>query len=128
MNLEKTRRLGAVSVVALSLLGCATPYQKASLLNLSGGGYTDRQLEPGLYEIEFSGTPATPLATVEAYWHQRAKELCGSADYEHEAKAEQVSDGGGMAYAPGVGVIPTPPTHSPRAKGYARCKTMASVK
>lgn len=68
--------------VGLLVVGCVTPYQRAS----ADGGYKDEKLGPGHYLVQVEGTPRTDALTLRSYFHRRASELCaaeGFASYRH---------------------------------------------
>ena len=71
--------IGLVATVAF-LGGCATPYQKRTFW--TGAGYTDEKIADGVYRVTSLVTPPSTSEDAVKYWHQRAKELCGSDGYE----------------------------------------------
>lgn len=71
--------IGVVATAAL-LMGCATPYQKRTFW--TGTGYNDEKIADGVYRVTSLVTPPSTPEDAVKYWHQRAKELCGSDDYE----------------------------------------------
>ncbi len=66
-----------------ALIGCGTPYQPLQRGVISpGGGYASRQIGENEYEVFFGGNGFTFMETVKEYWHRKARELCGSDNYE----------------------------------------------
>jgi hypothetical protein len=61
----------------LSMAGCATAYQPLSFT----GGYTDRPLATGQYEVAFYGNGYTHREDVLAHFDRRASELCNGEPY-----------------------------------------------
>jgi hypothetical protein len=47
------------------------------------GGYQDRQLSPGVFEVAVNGNGYTGRWKLQGYFHQRASELCIAAGYTH---------------------------------------------
>jgi len=83
MNKHNTKF--AVYIVILGLLGgCATQYKKKTIWD--GLGYTDEKISDGVYKVTYLVNALTPPGDALKFWHQRAKELCGNSDYEHDAK------------------------------------------
>lgn len=67
---------------ALLLTGCpTTPYQKDSMWNGVRGGYRDKQVAPGVYELRFTATSYTSTEQLIAHWRRRAAELCAPRGY-----------------------------------------------
>jgi hypothetical protein len=67
-----------IFVLVVPLVGCATGYHKYSWT----GGYQDKAVGENLYELTYQGNGTTSHATVEQYWHMRAKELCKNGEYD----------------------------------------------
>ena len=68
------RALLTLAAAGLVLAACATPtpYQR----NAEGsGGFSELQLEPNRYRVEFAGNSLTDRATVESYLLYRASEI-----------------------------------------------------
>jgi hypothetical protein len=57
--------------LAMTVSACATSYSSEGLT----GGYSDKQLEPTIWRIEFAGNGDTTDETVETYWLYRAAEV-----------------------------------------------------
>jgi hypothetical protein len=68
----------------LILSGCATGYQQKNIWD--GLGYTDEKIGDGVYRLTYLANAITPPESTMKYWHARARELCGSGNYEHSAK------------------------------------------
>ena len=62
-------------VLAASLLSCATPYQARGYLNVTDGGFSEQELESGLWRVRFEGNPDTTEETVQTFWLYRCAEL-----------------------------------------------------
>lgn len=75
-------RTKLLSLACLLLTSCATTYGPVS--GITTWGFKDKQIEPGVYQISFAATEATQPGDVDAYWHQRARELCGHDHYKYE--------------------------------------------
>jgi hypothetical protein len=63
-----------MALIGLMLLvaACASPYQPR---NWKGIGYSDSEIQPGRYYVEYAGYFES-MPTVADFWFQRAKELC----------------------------------------------------
>jgi hypothetical protein len=79
------RFLSAAVPLMLILSGCATGYQQKSMW-WDGLGYTDEKIGDGVYRVTYLANAITPPESTMKYWHARARELCGSSNYEHSAK------------------------------------------
>lgn len=80
-----TRTAIAAALAALALGGCAsssTPYQPLSSASQVAGGYTDRQLTEGRFQVTFAGNRLTSRETVESYLLFRAAELTLTQGYD----------------------------------------------
>jgi len=49
-------------------------------------GYTDEKISDGVYRVTYEVNGHTSSQDALRYWHQRATELCGSSDYDHDEK------------------------------------------
>ena len=71
--------LNCLAMVALLLLPAActssTPYQPLSMLSPATGGYTDEQLGPDRFRVDFFGNTLTSRERVETYLLFRAAQL-----------------------------------------------------
>lgn len=56
-------------------IACATPYQPKGFR----GGYTDFEIQPGIYYVAFEGNGYIGRPGVVRYWHHRAAEICGGS-------------------------------------------------
>ncbi len=82
---RRTPLLAAIGLAAaLALTSCqtATPYQPISSAAPSRGGYSDRRIAPGVWQVSFSGNSLTSRATVEGYLLYRAAELTLQQGYD----------------------------------------------
>lgn len=85
----------------------------------ASGGYQDRQIEPGVYEVFFSGNGGVTQEQGEQYWHRRARELCGGAyDHTFEGSGKEAFS---MMLPVGGLMVPVSGTH-PKIRGTVRCK------
>jgi hypothetical protein len=78
------RLLRAAVPLMLILGGCATGYQQRS--GWDGLGYTDQKVGDGVYRLTYLANAYTTPEDTMKYWHARARELCGSRHYEHNAR------------------------------------------
>ena len=90
----------ALACTVTLLVGCATPYQKKTILD--GLGYSDEKLEDGVYRVTYVVSPFTPPEDALKYWHQRARELCGSDGYEGHAQERMRGRQMKSAYVQGI--------------------------
>lgn len=95
-------RLVFVSSIVF-LTSCATPYQKESLWNSNGGGYSDSEISQGVYKVRFKGNGYTSAEQTEKLWNQRASDLCKGKDYS-VAMNPPGSDESPMAMTGGVAI------------------------
>jgi len=65
-------------VIALGIAACSTPYQATFL----SGGYSEKQLEPEVWQIEFGGNGLTTQETVQTYWLYRSAQLTLEKGYD----------------------------------------------
>jgi len=100
---------------ALLLTACATAYQPFG----PTGGYKERELEPGKYELYFLGNGLTSAQEVERYWHKRAAELCKSG-YKHSYSDEKTFTA--RNYVPAAGAIVPIAVSTPQLLGIIECK------
>jgi hypothetical protein len=70
--------------VSLLVSGCATKYGKANSINPLG--YTDEKIGEGIYRLTYMVSDLEPREVASKYWLQRATELCGSSEFEHNEK------------------------------------------
>lgn len=64
-----SRVIAVLSVIVLC--ACATPYAHEGLT----GGYSEDELEPGIWRVQFFGNGYTNRETVQTFWLYRAAEL-----------------------------------------------------
>jgi len=69
----------SISLLMLVILcACATPYGSSGLT----GGYTEKELEPGIWRITYGGNGFTTRETVQTFWLYRAAELSLEKGYD----------------------------------------------
>lgn len=61
-------------LVILTITGCATPYQKVTMMTITGG-YYDKELPNGEYKVGFGGNGYTSTTTAMDYALLRCSEL-----------------------------------------------------
>lgn len=71
--------VGLAAAAALTLSGCATPYQKMGLR----GGVRAVRLESDLAQVTARGSPLTDADTIERYILRKAAETTLAAGYDH---------------------------------------------
>jgi hypothetical protein len=76
MTIYRTLLRAALAAVALS--GCATEYGPEKLT----GGYSDKELQPGIWRIVFAGNGYTTAETVQTYWLYHVAQLSLSKGYD----------------------------------------------
>ncbi|MGA7711011.1 MAG: hypothetical protein WCA81_03855 [Rhizomicrobium sp.] len=59
------------AIIALCVSGCATSYQSQGIT----GGYSEKQLEPGVWRVAFGGNGYTTREAVQTYWLYRCTEI-----------------------------------------------------
>ncbi len=77
-------RMLSVVMLSLSLLGCtiATKYQSLNSLESLTGGYAERKISPGIWEVDFVANGDTTYETAQTYWLYRCAELTLSKGYQ----------------------------------------------
>lgn len=60
-----------VLLLASALSACSTPYGPNAIF----GGYSEKEIEPGIWRVRFSGNGYTTRETVQTYWLYRCAEL-----------------------------------------------------
>lgn len=98
-------------MIPLVMSGCTTGYESYGLT----GGYQDKEISPGKYEVYFLGNGITTDETVSKFWHLRAKELCGG-EYVYEYTDENIQQ-----YTIHTGAAPLNLTY-PQILGIVQCK------
>jgi hypothetical protein len=100
--------------MALVLSGCATGYHGSSI----DGGYSAKEVEPGIWRVGFSGNGFTTPESVQTYWLYRSAELAlekGFDGFDILSNLRLVgvppanplvhlAKGGTIIFVPGVGV------------------------
>lgn len=61
------------ALIAVVLVGCATPYQPFELFGR--GGYTDKQLAPDMYQVGFYANGPTKIETINTLLAYRTAEI-----------------------------------------------------
>lgn len=110
------RRVRALCCAAVLVVlgGCASPYSDAGIT----GGYTEQQLEPGIWRVMFAGNGFTTPESVQTFWLYRCAELALAQHYQgfeilsdlrlvsyergtqDDAQLIPVHGGGGYVYIP----------------------------
>lgn len=104
--MNKALKLWAFSLMVVTLASCATPYQKMGLT----GGFSEKEVDSGQYELYYLGNGATSWEQVEVYWHRRASELCAGG-YTHiytdtDSKTSETWVSAGGVYVPVTATYP----------------------
>ncbi|TAK94134.1 MAG: hypothetical protein EPO07_17140, partial [Verrucomicrobia bacterium] len=81
MKINTSRCL--LGMLAMLLTGCETPYHKFSMLG--GGGYQDKELEPGVYKASFMGNGYTSQERVIICTLYRCAEITHENGYDYFA-------------------------------------------
>jgi hypothetical protein len=82
-------KLRIAMTMAVTLVGCGTPYQANGLR----GGYEDyRAGAGGAVMVTFNGNGHTSQGAVTRMWHRRAAEVCGGPDKYVVLESEASSD------------------------------------
>jgi hypothetical protein len=115
MKTMNIKQLAFAVSVAMLLSGCATKYQKKTIWD--GLGYTDEKIAEGVYRITYLVNANTPAEDAVKYWHQRATELCGSSDYDHD---EKLTSQNNRDYNPAI--FSYQDHYFPYVEGTATCK------
>lgn len=75
-----TMRAGIVMMGCVSVCGCfATPYQKFGMR----GGYSDEQVEPGVFRVSFRGNGFTDAEKVKLFLQYRCAEVTLQNGYRY---------------------------------------------
>lgn len=74
-----------VLVLFLSACSSVPPYQEFGF----GGGYKDKEISSGIFELYYAGNAFASVDGVRQAWHKRATELCTPLPY----KADFTFDG-----------------------------------
>ena len=108
-----------VLILALSVSGCATPYQKDSPWNAVVGGYSDYRLDENTFVVSFRGGNPTPVANLGPYLLYRCAEVTSEAGFEYFQVVGQTSD-----QKIGTAVLPGYSTTQGSATGYVAGNTV----
>ena len=114
-------------VLATSLSSCATPYQAQGYLNVTDGGFSEQELESGLWRVRFEGNPGTTEETVQTLWLYRCAELAMQKGFDGFAILSPIrltwAEGGSTTASPlllRAQFIIIPPSSSPKLEGDIR--------
>jgi hypothetical protein len=105
--------------LALSVAGCATPYQKDDPWNPVVGGYSDYRLDENTFVVSFRGGNPTPVANLGPYLLYRCAEVTSEAGFEHFQIVGQSSD-----QKIGTAVLPGYSTTQESVTGYVAGNTI----
>jgi hypothetical protein len=105
--LKCTLLLAAVCGLLFSLAGC-TPYRSYRIGGLNqglvrGGGYSDNQLAPDVFRIDFDGNAFTSWRRTQDFAMLRAADVVR----EHNFKYFAITSGGNNSYAGSTSIGPT---------------------
>jgi len=121
---------GILFTLTSTIFSCSAPTGYYPARSDTSFGYTDLELEPNIYKIEFRGNGATELSVAELHWRTRAAELCAESDfnvieYETEMKTDLLHYVGASVgtYAGTVSSIESSSIYFPRVFGTVNCNT-----
>ena len=106
IHLGRKAVVAALAASTLMVAGCATEttYRPATGQGFNRTGYSDRQVEPGRFLVNFAGNSVTSRDTVERYLLFRAAELTLQNGYDYFVMANRDTDLQSRTYStPGVG-------------------------
>lgn len=106
MHLGRKAMVAALAASTLMVAGCATEttYRPATGQGFNRTGYSDRQIEPGRFLVNFAGNSVTSRDTVERYLLFRAAELTLQNGYDYFVMANRDTDLQSRTYTtPGIG-------------------------
>lgn len=97
--------VAALATTTLMVAGCATEtrYRPATGQGFSRTGYSDRQIEPNRFLVNFQGNSVTSRDTVERYLFFRAAELTLQNGYDYFVMADRDTDRQTRTYSTGFG-------------------------
>ncbi len=104
-SIDISRRTGTVLFLAgFFLAACAMPYGERNYRDV---GWSEVQVEPNVYALDYTGDGHESLSMLEENWHRRAKERCPNG-YEAKDPPQLVtrSSDGSKARSP---LFTTPP-------------------
>lgn len=107
------RQIAFLSTLFVLLCGCATTYAPQSFWN--DGGFTETEVQPGLFQVRFQGNEFTDAARTADFAMLRAAELCLSRDQSFMLLGDVATDVIQSGYIPGT----TTSTTTGSATGYA---------
>lgn len=87
--------------VALILTGCASSHNlRTDGFNPLGGGFAEKELRPGLFELRATGNfaPWPSLSAARATWKRRADQLCGENAYAELVTSQDAGYRGELTY------------------------------
>ena len=108
------RHLFGLVFIGWLLVSCASAYGER---DFRGVGYSDVQLEPNVYAIDYAGDGHQSTSMLVGFWHRRAKELCPSG-YEVKDSPQFLSSSSGGMVAGGLIFMDGTSTYH----GTIRCK------
>ena len=106
IHLGRKAVVAALAASTLMVAGCATEttYRPATGQGFNRTGYSDRQVEPGRFLVNFAGNSVTSRDTVERYLLFRAAELTLQNGYDYFVMANRDTDLQSRTYStPGIG-------------------------
>lgn len=77
------KRLIIVASLTLLLTACVTSYRPENIASPEAGGYSDKKLNDGLYEVRFRGNRNTSKIAVEEMFLRRCAELTKQSGYKY---------------------------------------------
>lgn len=106
MQFGRKAVLAAIAASTLVVAGCATEttYRPATGRGFYRTGFSERQIEPNRFLVNFAGNSVTERDTVERYLFLRAAELTLQQGYDYFVLAERDTDRQTQTYTtPGFG-------------------------
>lgn len=94
------RQIALFSILAALLSGCATSYAPNSFWN--DGGFTETELQPGLFQVRFEGNEFTDTARAADFAMLRAAELCLSRNQSFMLLGDVATEVIQSGYIPGT--------------------------
>ena len=112
--MSSAARLVVAGLASFALMACATPYQPYS--TWSDGGFTDKEVLPGVFLVRFVGNQATAPDRTADFALLRAAEICLQRDKKFMRvgglETERVQSGYTEGLASAI-VIPTGDSNAP---------------
>ena len=111
-SLDTSMRTVTVLFLAVLLLAaCATPYGERDFRDV---GWSEVQLEPNVYALDYAGDGHQTLSLLEEYWHRRANARCPNG-YDIKESPQFITQSSDQGRARSE-LITTPP---PNARAWA---------